>query len=207
MFVTLASSISEAYEGLRPSCKMAIRAAEWRKLPVTLSELCIDTTLRCGQSFRWRKSADDEWSFPPLSLLRLNLLTAHRSCALRGRIISLRQEPTHLLYRAIWPVPKPDPLTPPPSTKIDALSGAGIKAEDDTEALLLHYFNLTPNLTQLYEQWSLADANFKKRAPRFAGVRILRQEPWEALVGFICSSNNNIARISQMVCRNNRSQL
>jgi N-glycosylase/DNA lyase len=30
-------------------------------------------------------------------------------------------------------------------------------------------------------------------------VRILRQDPWEALVGFICSSNNNIARISQMV--------
>ena len=33
----------------------------------------------------------------------------------------------------------------------------------------------------------------------FAGVRILRQDAWEALVGFICSSNNNIARISQMV--------
>lgn len=33
----------------------------------------------------------------------------------------------------------------------------------------------------------------------FTGVRILRQDAWEALVGFICSSNNNIARISQMV--------
>lgn len=26
--------------------------SEWRKLPVSLSELCINTTLRCGQSFR-----------------------------------------------------------------------------------------------------------------------------------------------------------
>jgi hypothetical protein len=25
---------------------------EWRKLPMSLSELCINTTLRCGQSFR-----------------------------------------------------------------------------------------------------------------------------------------------------------
>lgn len=26
--------------------------SDWRKLPVSLSELCINTTLRCGQSFR-----------------------------------------------------------------------------------------------------------------------------------------------------------
>ena len=71
--------------------------------------------------------------------------------------------------------------------------------KDDTEALLRRYFNLGPNLTELYERWSQADANFKKRAPKFTGVRILKQDAWEALVGFICSSNNNIARISQMV--------
>jgi N-glycosylase/DNA lyase len=62
-----------------------------------------------------------------------------------------------------------------------------------------HYFNLEPNLAQLYEQWATADANFKKKAPKFTGVRILRQDPWEALIGFICSSNNNISRISSMV--------
>lgn len=28
---------------------------------------------------------------------------------------------------------------------------------------------------------------------------MLSQDSWEALVGFICSSNNNIPRISQMV--------
>ncbi|KAL8925075.1 MAG: hypothetical protein Q9172_002394 [Xanthocarpia lactea] len=71
--------------------------------------------------------------------------------------------------------------------------------DDDTEALVQHYLNLEPNLTELYEQWSNADANFKKKAPRFAGVRILKQDAWEALVGFICSSNNNIIRISQMM--------
>jgi hypothetical protein len=31
---------------------MALRAAEWYKLPTSLTELCINTTLRCGQSFR-----------------------------------------------------------------------------------------------------------------------------------------------------------
>lgn len=70
---------------------------------------------------------------------------------------------------------------------------------DDTEALLCHYLNLAPDLTSLYKRWSTADSNFNKKAPKFAGVRILKQDAWEALIGFICSSNNNIIRISQMV--------
>ncbi|KAF2464996.1 DNA glycosylase [Lindgomyces ingoldianus] len=145
---------------------MAVRATEWQKLPVTLTELCINTTLRCGQSFRWRKSADDEWS-----------------CALHGRILSFRQDALYLHYRAIYP---PSTLHTPPH-------------DDDTPTLVKHYFNLEPDLCKLYSQWAASDANFKKRAPKFAGVRILRQDPWEALIGFICSSNNNISRISQMV--------
>ena len=39
----------------------SLRVSEWRKLPVSLAELCIDTTLRCGQSFRWKKVRDNEW--------------------------------------------------------------------------------------------------------------------------------------------------
>ncbi|KAH7372304.1 DNA glycosylase [Pyrenochaeta sp. MPI-SDFR-AT-0127] len=156
---------------------MALRAAEWHKLPTSLTELCINTTLRCGQSFRWRKSAEDEWSM-----------------ALHGRILSLRQDAEHLHYRAIYPSVTSDLPTPPPS---NAPSVAA--EEDNTLALVNHYFNLGTNLGQLYEQWAASDANFKKKAPKFTGVRILRQDAWEALIGFICSSNNNISRISGMV--------
>ncbi|KAF4455149.1 N-glycosylase/DNA lyase [Fusarium austroafricanum] len=78
----------------------------------------------------------------------------------------------------------PKPKTLPPS---------------DTEGLLRHYFNLDTSLEPLYKQWSNADSNFKKRAPQFEGVRILNQDAWETLICFICSSNNNITRISQMV--------
>lgn len=62
-----------------------------------------------------------------------------------------------------------------------------------------HYFNLRYDLQSLYEKWSRNDANFKKKAQNFNGVRILNQDAWEALICFICSSNNNISRISQMV--------
>lgn len=30
-----------------------MRTSPWRKMSVSLAELCLDTTLRCGQSFRY----------------------------------------------------------------------------------------------------------------------------------------------------------
>ncbi|KAK3903673.1 DNA glycosylase [Staphylotrichum tortipilum] len=161
----------------------APKAADWRKLPLSLTELCIDTTLRCGQSFRWRKISD-EWH-----------------CVLRGRIISLKQDPSHLHYRATWPQAAsslPTPTISPSPLKTEADDS---EENDDTASLLHNYFALSHSLTALYDQWTASDANFACRAPAFTGIRILNQEPWEALIAFICSSNNNISRITQMVLK------
>ncbi|KAL8334723.1 hypothetical protein RB598_009127 [Gaeumannomyces tritici] len=170
----------------------------WRKLPVSLAELCIDTTLRCGQSFRWLK-IQDEWH-----------------CSLHGRVVSLKQDETHLHYRATWPTSRQLKLSPAPlspeaikdeqeqdgeaeSTPTTPPPEATAAADDDgTERLLLSYFNMSHSLAGLYAEWSGKDANFSRKAPKFGGVRILNQDAWETLVAFICSANNNIARISQM---------
>ncbi|USW54750.1 Putative HhH-GPD domain, DNA glycosylase, 8-oxoguanine DNA glycosylase [Septoria linicola] len=166
----------------------ALNLAEWQKLPISLSELCINTTLRCGQSFRWRKNDLGVWSI-----------------ALHNRILSLHQDKEYLYYRSIRPsqshIKLQAPPTPP-SSKPPSLPEAEQEIEDDSDdtlELIRHYFNLSPNLTDLYAQWSANDANFARRAPAFTGIRILQQDSWECLVGFICSSNNNIIRISQMV--------
>ena len=120
---------------------------------------------------------------------------------MHGRLLSVKQDSSFLHYRAIWPEAlslKPDIDEKNLKSEVSESVLQDVK-EDDTETLVHNYFNLTPNLTSLYEQWAAADPNFKKRAPKFTGVRILKQDAWEALIGFICSSNNNIARISQMV--------
>lgn len=156
----------------------ALNLADWHRLPVSLTELCINTTLRCGQSFRWRKNDAGIWSI-----------------ALHNRILRLYQDPDYLYYRSLPPLQQEAPPTPPYSNP----PSVAPEGDDGTEDLVRHYLNLTPNLTKLYEEWSEADKNFAKKAPKFTGVRILRQDAWEALVGFICSSNNNIIRISQMV--------
>jgi N-glycosylase/DNA lyase len=121
--------------------------------------------------------------------------------ALHNRILSLHQDPEYLYYRATFPSTPTNTtaISTPPASHAASVVGAEESALDDTPALVQHYLNLSPNLTSLYAQWSAADANFAKKAPKFTGVRILRQDAWEALIGFICSSNNNIARISQMM--------
>lgn len=111
-------------------------------------------------------------------------LILQRRCTLHGRILSLKQDSTHLHYRVTWPKGKPSQSQ---------------SANDDTESLLRHYFSLNLDLGSLYTHWSKVDPNFRKKAPKFLGVRILNQDAWETLLAFICSSNNNISRISQMV--------
>lgn len=70
---------------------------------------------------------------------------------------------------------------------------------EETRQFLRWYFNLDCDLGAMYERWSAVDGNFKKRAGAFAGVRVLRQDAWETVAGFVCSSCNNIKRIMQMV--------
>ncbi|KNC76325.1 hypothetical protein SARC_11166, partial [Sphaeroforma arctica JP610] len=46
---------------------------------------------------------------------------------------------------------------------------------------------------------SIRNSNIRKFANVMPGLRTMRQDPVENVFSFICSSNNNIARITQMV--------
>lgn len=70
---------------------------------------------------------------------------------------------------------------------------------DDIAALLRDYFQLQVALAPLYRRWSEADARFASVAPAFPGLRVLRTEPVECLFSFLCSSANNIPRITRMI--------
>ncbi|XP_042195538.1 N-glycosylase/DNA lyase isoform X2 [Callorhinchus milii] len=81
-----------------------------------------------------------------------------------------------------------------------------VKQEPDTggsreQDILTDYFQLSVSLADLYSHWSRADKNFQRVAPGFPGVRVLRQEPTECLFSFICTTNNQISRITAMIER------
>lgn len=80
------------------------------------------------------------------------------------------------------------------------LEYASLENKCNLKALKEHltkYFRLEVSVCDLHARdWLKSDANFKSYTPQ--GVRMLAQEPWETMVSFICSSNNNISRITGM---------
>ncbi|KAM6501167.1 DNA glycosylase [Amanita muscaria] len=150
--------------------------ALFRSLPVSVVQVSLAAVFACGQSFRWTviPLGSEE---PPTHEYRL---------CLRDRVVCLRQTPEHLYYRAVYPDPQPTH---------DQVS----TREKETVAWIRDYFQLDVDLTLLYQDWSTRDHHFATLQDRFGGIRILRQDPWENLISFVCSSNNNISRITKMV--------
>jgi N-glycosylase/DNA lyase len=75
------------------------------------------------------------------------------------------------------------------------------EAVETLRETLVDYFQLGTPLAALYTQWRLADARTGAVLDALPGLRILRQEPTECLFSFICSSNNNIGRITGILER------
>ncbi|KAJ7774931.1 DNA glycosylase [Mycena metata] len=143
----------------------------WQSLALPQSQLCLSAVLKNGQSFRWMVVGASS--------------TEYHFC-LRDRVVCLKQDPTTLFYRTILPDPQPSALHLP-------------LRDAETLIWLNDYFQLDVDLQKLYSQWATRDKVFSSIETRFAGIRMLRQDPFENLISFICSSNNNIGRITKMV--------
>ncbi|KAF9444995.1 N-glycosylase/DNA lyase [Macrolepiota fuliginosa MF-IS2] len=150
----------------------------FHSLHIPQLQLSLAAVLKCGQSFRW--------SIIPLRTNDYNGPTHEYRLCLRDRVVCLRQSSDTLFYRTVYPDPQP---TSPQLALRDA----------ETLAWVDDYFQLDIDLVKLYDQWAIRDKVFARFRDRFSGIRILRQDPWENVVSFICSSNNNISRITKMV--------
>ncbi len=71
---------------------------------------------------------------------------------------------------------------------------------DDNDKIIFNYFDLHKDYEEIKKQFSKDETLFKalQTAP---GIRVLRQEPFETLISFIISQNNNIKRISGIIKR------
>lgn len=72
-------------------------------------------------------------------------------------------------------------------------------SEDDI-SFWLSYFDSETDYNRIIEQFS-SDETLKLASASGRGLRILRQEPFETLISFIISQNNNISRIKGIVSR------
>jgi N-glycosylase/DNA lyase len=59
--------------------------------------------------------------------------------------------------------------------------------------------NADVSLADTWKIFSASDERFAELAQHLSGARVLRQDPFECLIQFMCSSNNHISRITKMV--------
>jgi len=69
---------------------------------------------------------------------------------------------------------------------------------DFDENSMGRYLRLEDDLSLIYSLMS-DDYYFGEAQKLYNGLHILRQDPWECLITFICSANNNIPRIKSLV--------
>jgi len=60
------------------------------------------------------------------------------------------------------------------------------------------YFGLYDDLPKIFSQIT-KDKHIKAAVKNFKGLRILRQDPWECLISYICATYKNIPAIKQML--------
>ena len=60
------------------------------------------------------------------------------------------------------------------------------------------YFGLNHDLSQIYARVG-KDRHIREAIARFRGLRIIRQDPWECLISYICATYKNITSIKRMI--------
>eukprot|EP00586_Coscinodiscus_wailesii_P014524 CAMPEP_0172521056 /NCGR_PEP_ID=MMETSP1066-20121228/292357_1 /TAXON_ID=671091 /ORGANISM="Coscinodiscus wailesii, Strain CCMP2513" /LENGTH=618 /DNA_ID=CAMNT_0013303907 /DNA_START=242 /DNA_END=2099 /DNA_ORIENTATION=+ len=175
----------------------------WIDLQIPPDELRPSATLTTGQCFNWYAVDDDDDDDDDQKGTTITTTSAwgtHDATEWIGvlprthHVLSIRETPLSTLYRV---------LSAPSEEEEE-------EEECDVSTLLRDYFQIgsdssTGNgarLKTLYDEWSRADPDrMGQITAAIPGVRVLRQDPWECLISFICSSNNNIPRITLLLER------
>lgn len=90
------------------------------------------------------------------------------------------------------------------------VNGAVIRAGQEDGELVIstrlskkfirEYFRLDDDIEEIYASIS-KDENIAPLIEKYRGLRLLRQDPWECLVSYICSTNNTIRNIKNSIKR------
>ena len=80
--------------------------------------------------------------------------------------------------------------------------GMAFETADDevdlTASRLRDYFSLDVDLAEVYSALS-RDRGLREAVDRYRGMRVLRQDPWETTLSFLCAQNSNVLRITRNV--------
>jgi len=76
--------------------------------------------------------------------------------------------------------------------------GSELEFENVDADFVRNYFGLYDDLPKIFRQ-IVKDKLIETAIKKFYGLRILRQDPWECLISYICATYKNISAIKQML--------
>ena len=164
-------------------------AMAWHRLTSRRCELRLECTLLNGQVFGWKRRPSSAPAATAAAAAASNASSSSSSSdewrgVLGNSVVALREDGPSTFYRCL------NASSASSSTSASASVGDALR----------DLFQLHRPLEPLYATWSAADPAVCGRiCPLLPGMRVMRQDPTECLFSFICSSNNNIARITQML--------
>jgi len=82
-------------------------------------------------------------------------------------------------------------------------SGNKLEFENASEVFVRRYFGLNDDLSVILSQIN-KDEHIAEAIDEYRGLRILRQDPWECLISYICATYKNIAAIRRMLLQISR---
>ena len=138
-------------------------------------------SLEMGQAFRWRRVGDEpshQSNSGDLSTPLRGNAGGWYSGVLGEYLVHLRQTDEGLEYR---------------------IGGEdGERYDVDLDEQIHNYFRLGDDIGDIYSQLRRHQA-VARAVERYPGLRLLRQEPWECLVAYLCSGTNSIHGIRECV--------
>lgn len=60
---------------------------------------------------------------------------------------------------------------------------------------LIYFFSLDINYNKIYDDFSKDDVHLQNSLKKYHGLRIIRQDFWQCIISFVCSSCSNIPKI------------
>ncbi|PKA46962.1 N-glycosylase/DNA lyase OGG1 [Apostasia shenzhenica] len=167
-----AASRAKVRISLGPSLlpQAGVAGDDWHPLDVPRSELSLPLTLPTGQTFRWRQTGPSQFT---------GVIGSH--------LVSLKHDDRDACGGVSFFLHASSSFCSSSSTSA-------------ARSAIWDYLNLDISLGEMWRGFALADRRFDELSRRFGGgARVLRQDPVECVMQFLCSSNNNIARIDKMV--------
>ena len=133
----------------------------------------LEASLLGGQAHRWKRAFPELLASEGVASFPLSRESEERewySGVLRGELVLIRQQGQAIEFHSS----PSDPVTMIPRIRDH------LRLDDDLKAIQAEI---------------TADPNVAAQVERYPGLRVLRQDPWECLIAYICSANSNIETI------------